>query len=128
MRKLLLILLILPIVSFADEVRIAVGMDYNNTISVIKKHGGSDITPRMEVMGPKGEWPVVGLYWAFSDYDAIISLSGGKDGKVTGISLWTRKDFGENKLHRAKTEQKIEALKIDTKTKKVSIEKKKDAD
>lgn len=126
MRTIFLAFLLLPLTTFADEVRIAVGMGRDDAVALIKKHSGKDITPGLEVVGPKGEHPLAGIYWAFQDYDAIITL-GAKDGKVTTVTFWTKKDFWESKSHRAKTEQSITALKFDTKKKEVSIEKKKDA-
>ena len=126
MRTLILAFLLLPLAGFADEVRIAVGQSRDDEVASIKKHGGADITPGLEVVGPKGEHPLTGIYWEFRNYDAIITLSA-KDGKVTAMTYWKKKDFGESKSHRAKTEQSITALKIDTKTREVSIEKKKDA-
>ena len=71
---------------------------------------------------PKGEHPLTGVYWEFGDYDAIVTLTA-KEGKVVGMTFWTKKDFGESKLHRTKTAQSISALKLDTNTKGVSIEK-----
>ncbi|MGC3961163.1 MAG: hypothetical protein QM813_25520 [Verrucomicrobiota bacterium] len=126
MRTLFLALLLLPSATFADDVRIAVGMSRDDTVVIIKKHGGADITSGLEVVGPKGEHPLTSIYWEFQDYDAIITLTT-KDGKVTAMTFWTKKDFGESKSHPAKTEQPITALKLDTKTKGVSIEKKKNA-
>jgi hypothetical protein len=126
MRTLILTFLLLPLVVSAEEVRIAVGQSRDEVVATIKKHGGTDITPGLEVVGPKGEHPLTGIYWEFRDYDAIITVTA-KDGKVTGMTFWTKKDFGESKSHRAKTEQSITALKLDTKTRAVSIEKKKDA-
>jgi hypothetical protein len=123
MRTLFLGFLLLPLATFADEVRIAVGMSRNDTVALIKQHSGTDITPGLEVVGPKGEHPLTGIYWEFQDYDVIITLAT-KDGKVIAMTFWTKKDFGESKSHRAKTEQRITALKIDTKTREVSIEKK----
>jgi hypothetical protein len=124
MRTLLFVFLSLHLTAFADEVRIAVGMDRDKAVDLIKLHSGKDITSGLAIIGPKGEWPLKGIYWAFRDYDAIIALDA-KEGKVVGLSFWTNKDFDESKSHRAKTEQRITALKIDTKTKGVSIEKKK---
>lgn len=126
MRSLFLAFLLLPLATFAHDVRIAVGMSREDTVAIIKKHGGTDITPGLAVVGPKGEHPLTGIYWEFQDYDAIITLTT-KDGKVTAMTFWTKKDFGESKSHRAKTEQPIAALKLDAKTKGVSIEKQKEA-
>jgi len=117
---------LLPLVAFADEVRIVVGQSRDDAVALIKKHGGTDITPGLAVVGPKGEHPLTGIYWEFRDYDAIITLAA-KDGKVTAMTFWTKRDFGESKSHRAKTEQPITALRLDTKTRGVSVEKKKDA-
>ena len=124
MRTLILALLLLPLAALADEVRVTVGMGCDDAVALIKKHSGKDITPGLEVVGPKGLHPLTGIYWEFEDYDAIIALRS-KDGKVTGMTFWTKKDFGESKSHRAQKEQSITTLKIDSKTRDVSIEKKK---
>jgi hypothetical protein len=112
--------LFLPLLSFGEEVRLAVGMNRDEAVAVIKKHGGVDITSGLAVVGPKGEWPLKGFYWEFKDYDAVIELSG-RENSVTQISYWTKKNFGDSKLRRAQTEKKIIALKLDTKMKRVSL-------
>ncbi len=124
MRILIALFLLLPHAALAEEVRIAVGQSRDEVIALIQKHGATDITPGMEIVGPKGEWPLQGIYWEFRDYDAIIALTP-KDGKITAMTYWTKKDFDESKSHRAKAEQGVTTLKLDTKTKGVSIEKKK---
>jgi len=97
-------------------------MSHDEAVAIIKKHSGRDITSGLAITGSKGEWPLTGIYWAFKDYDAIIGLFS-REGKVTELTYWTKKDFGESKSHRAQTEQNIKALKIDTGTREVSIEK-----
>lgn len=94
MRAFILALLFLPVVTFADEVRVAVGQSRDELIATIKKHGATDITPGMEVVGPKGEHPISGVVWQFADYDAVIWLSF-RDGTVVHMTYWTKKDFGE---------------------------------
>lgn len=126
MRLLIFILFLLPVTVLADEVQIAVGMDRDTTIALIKKHSGADIGPGTEVVGPKDEFPVIGVFWAFRDYDAIITISapsGKVSGAITAMTFWRKKDFEESKLRRAQTEKRITVLKIDTTTKEVSIEK-----
>lgn len=113
--------LLVSITSFAAEVRIAVGMSRDDAVTLIKTHGGTDITSGLQVVGPKGEWPLTGVYWHFRDYDAIITLSV-TDGMVTGMTFWNKKDFGVSKSRRAKTEQGISVLIIDTKKASVSVE------
>ena len=124
MHKFIVAFLLLPLAAFADEVRVAVGQSREEAVATIKKYSGADITPGLEVVGPKGEHPLTGIYWRFRDYDAIITLTA-KDGKVVAMTFWNRKDFGESKVHRARTELSITALRLDTHTKGVSIEKKK---
>lgn len=119
----LLALFFLPLTTVAEQVRIAVGMGRDEAIASITKHGGRDMTPELAVIGPKGEWGLKGIYWAFRDYDAVIAWSA-NDGKVAGLSFWKKKDFGESKSHRAESEQAINALTIDTNSREVSIEKK----
>lgn len=118
----ILAFLFLPIVAFAEEVRVAVGQSTDQVLATIKKHGAIDITPGMDVIGPKGEHPLHGIYWEFRYYDAIVELTT-KQGKVVRMSFWTKKDFGESKSHRAESERNITALKLNTKTGGVSIEK-----
>ncbi len=122
MRTLLIAFFLLPLAGFADEVRIAVGQSRDEAVAAMKQHGGIDITSDLEVVGPKGEHPLTGIYWGFRDYDAIIVLTT-KDAKVAGMTFWTRRDFGESKLHRAERARSITVLKLDTNTKGVSIEK-----
>ena len=121
-RALLLAFLFSPLAVLADQVRIAIGMDYTNAIHLLAQHGGKDISAGQEVFGPKGEWPLNGLYWWLPAYDAIVNLSA-TTGKITQMTFWSNADFGENKVHRAKTEQKISAITLDTKSKKVAIAK-----
>ena len=122
MRTLIAILLLLPLAALAEDERIAVGQNRDDVVALIQKHGATDITPSLEVAGQKDEWPLKGIYWKFRDYDAIITLTA-KDRKITAMTYWTKKDFSESKSHRTKAEQSITALKLDTKTKGVSLEK-----
>jgi hypothetical protein len=124
MRTSFLLLILLPLTAFSEEVRIAVGMKRDDALVIIQKHGGVDITPGLAVVGPKGEHPLKGLYWEFREYDAIIQLSA-RDGNIERITYWTKKDFDESKSQRAKTEQSITTLKLDTENRGVSVEKSK---
>lgn len=126
-RSLFLLFTLLPTAIFADEARIAVGMNHDEVVALIKKYGGENITPGQEILPRRGWSTPTGLYWAFHDYDVVIELVD-MDGKVRKILFWTKKDFNESKVHRAGTEQSITALKFDTKTKEVSVEKQKVAD
>jgi len=127
MRLTFAFLLLLPLTAFGEETRIAVGMKHDEAVAIVRRHGGVDITPGLAVVGPKGEHPLRGYYWSFRDYDAIIELSP-RGGKVERILYWTKKDFEHSKDHRANSEQSITALKLNTKTKGVAIEKPKPKD
>ena len=113
---------LLPFAAVPNEVRIEVGMECTNTITLIKKCGGTDITQVQEVIGPKGEWPLSGIYWSLSDYDLVIAL-GCTGGKIDQLSYWNGSDFNESKLHRAKSEKRISSLTLNTQTKKAVLPK-----
>jgi len=123
MRVTFLILLLMQLSALADEVRVAVGMNYDQSVQVMKAQGGEDITSGLDVMVlpslDKGARQ--GGYWRFRDFDAIVSLSA-VNGKIEGITFWSNTDFDENKLRRAKTARDISALTLNAKTKKVSVE------
>ena len=121
MRALILLFFLLPALARSEEVRISTGMKQDEVVALIQSNGGVDITSNLEIIGPKGRPAPKGMVWWFKDYDAIASLSE-TDGKLVRMSYWTKKDFGESKMHRAKTERKIDVLKLDSETKKVSIE------
>ena len=119
-RVLLLAFLFSPLAAVAREVRIAVGMDYTNAVRLLVQNGGKDISAGQEVFGLKGEWPLNGLYWSIQDYNAIIALSA-TNGKIAQMTFWSKADFEENKVQRAKTEQIICAITLDTKSRRRRI-------
>lgn len=126
MRTFVLACLLLPLAGCTNEVRIAVGRSRDQAVALVEKHGGTDITPGLAVVGENGEWPLKGIYWELRDYDVVITLSA-EAGTVTAMTFWTRGDFEHSKSRRAKTERSITAIKLDTKTKRVWIEVTKDA-
>ncbi len=101
---------------------ITVGMDYDKTISLIKKHSGTDITSGLALMPLDRKSPLTARYWRFQDYDAVLGLFA-QDKVITGMTYWTKADFSHSKAHRAQTEQTITALKFNPATKEVSIDK-----
>jgi hypothetical protein len=126
MKPALLTFLLLPTALLAAEIRIAVGMDRDAAIALIQKNGGTDIGDGLAVVGPNGEYPLRGVYWEFREYDAIITITAqhSKVSKnITAMTFWRKNDFGESKMHRQKTEQKITTLKLDTATKEATVEK-----
>jgi hypothetical protein len=126
MKQLLLSMFLLATVSWlhaADTVvKIAVGMDHQETLALLKRHGAEDITPHLAIVGPKGEHPLKGYVWELRDYGAIIEVDS-KDNKVSRLIYGTTKDFDLGKDHRARTEQNVKSLTLDTKTRTVSVEK-----
>lgn len=101
---------------------ITIGLDYDQTVRLIKKHSGIDITSGLALMPMDRKSPLTALYWQFLDYDAVIGLLG-QDGKITGMTYWTKADFSHSKAHRAKTEQSITTLRFNPTTKEVSVDK-----
>jgi hypothetical protein len=95
-------------------------MSREKVLAIIKANGGEDITPGLAVVGPKGEHPLHGFYWSLKDYKTVIEVSGKE--KVTGLTYWTEKDFGESKSHRAKSAKEITSFQIDPKGKQILIE------
>ena len=101
---------------------LTVGMSYDQARSLIKKHSGTDITSGLALM-PLGRKPALtALYWRFQDYDAVLGLFA-QDKVITGMTYWTKADFGHSKAHRAQTEQNITTLRFNPATKEVSIDK-----
>ena len=125
MRTLTVAFLLLPLAGCANEVRITVGQSRDEAVALIEKHSGTDVTRDMAIAWENGE-PPKGIYWEFRDYDAAITLAA-ETGTVTAMSFWTKKDFNHSKDRRAKTERFITVLKLDTKTRRVAVEGKKDA-
>lgn len=118
MRTSLILFLLLPLIAMSEEIYFSVGMSHAEASAIIKKHSGKDITSGL-ALGGSGQ---AGLYWSFGDYDAVVELPS-RDGKISSITYWTKKNFGESKNHRAETAQRVTTLKLDTKTKSVSMEK-----
>jgi hypothetical protein len=117
--RLMLLLLLLPVSVCAAEVRLAVGMDKEQVIALIKQNSGKDITGGLAVVGPKGEWPLSGFVWSLEDYHVIIQISG--KAKIQALSYWRDKDFSQSKSHREKTEQRLSAITLNTEKKTVSL-------
>src|ERR1700720_4271161 len=67
-------LLLLPLKAVAAKISISVGMNRDEAVALVKKCNATDISPSLQIIGPKGEWPVTGTYWSFPDYDAVLAL------------------------------------------------------
>jgi hypothetical protein len=101
--------------------RIALGMDFDEAIAVIKKHGGEDSTSRKQVMTPPGVTPNRGGYWWLQSYSVQIAI-GERDGRVSGLSYWDGRDLGVSKIHEGKTERRVTSLTFDPTSRRVSDE------
>jgi hypothetical protein len=108
---------LIPSMTSAEEVHIAVGMAQDEAVKLIRKHGGKDITAGLAVKAESG------IFWELKDYDAVLAL-GSHDGKIVRLTYWTKKNFAGNKGHRTDAEQPITSLRLDTEKKKVSLENK----
>ena len=88
---------------------------------IIRKCGGKDITANLAVVGPKGEWPLSGLFWDLDGYDSVLEISE-EDGKVNGIGYWTAADFAKSKEHRAATRKSLKSVTFNEPNKTVKVE------
>jgi hypothetical protein len=98
MRAFLLVCLLASAPAVAEEVRIAVGMNYDTVVANIKRCGGKDMRS--------------GLLWLLQDYDIqILSLQQG--GKIWSLSYQRRADLGDNNRE-GKPARRVKSLTFDT--------------
>lgn len=88
---------------------LSLGMSYKAAIEIIRECGGQDITSKMAVIGPQGEWPLSGLFWNLEQYTSVLEIAS-EDGKVVGIGYWTVADFSESKSHRLESRRSLKSL------------------
>lgn len=94
-------------------VNIWVNMAYDDALAAIKLCDGVHIIP--------GNDPEPGaITWSFNGYDAIVALRA-ENGRISGMTYWTRKDFESNETSRTTTSQRIKRATFFTHEKKVSI-------
>ncbi len=119
----LLVWVVLGGLACAEEVRLEVGMKRDEAVALIQRHGGRDLTPHLALGTTKGRRPPPeGVCWEFADHDAVVMLFA-QDGKLTGMTWWTKKDFHESKSRRAAAAQEITALVLDTRSRRVTVRK-----
>ena len=93
----------------AKEPTLIVGMRHEAALQIIRECGGQDITSNMAVVGPRGEWPLTGLFWNFKQYDSVLEI-GAKDGTVIGIGYWNGADFSESKSHQVLSRKSLKSV------------------
>ncbi len=109
MRALLISLMLLPAAALAEVVRLDAGAPGSVTEAVLKKIGAIDITQNLAVEGPKGEWPLHGLYWSVPDFKMVFETS-----DSVSICYWTEEDFGRSKMHREESRRYARSILFDT--------------
>jgi|SRR4029453_13556309 hypothetical protein len=82
-----------------DGPTLSLGMSHQLALEIIRECGGQDITSKLAVVGPDGEWPLSGLFWNLEEYKSVLEIAA-EDGKIVGIGYWTVADFSESKIHR----------------------------
>jgi hypothetical protein len=115
MRTLVFLLLILPALSRAELIQIRNGDPASAVFTLLPKIA-IDITSGQEFVGPKGEWPLTGVYWAARDYKLVIAI-GRDESKVTEISYWNEDDFTASKVRRADSRRYAKSIVFDTEKK-----------
>jgi hypothetical protein len=96
-------------------------MSHQSAVEIIRERGGQDITSKMAVVGPHGEWPLSGLFWDLEQYNSVLEIAA-EDGKVVGIGYWTVADFSESKSHRLESRRSLKSLTFEKQAKTLKIE------
>lgn len=120
MRAFIATILLLPATALCETATIEVGAPIAATVATLGKMGAVDITGGIAIVGPKGEWPLKGIYWGVPGFDAVFELSGKKE-KVVALCFWTMKDFSQSKSHREETRCRIKSAALDTDKKTVEV-------
>jgi hypothetical protein len=103
-----------------DGSTLSLGMRHELALGIIRECGGQDITSKLAVVGPNGEWPLSSLYWSLEEYDSVVEIVA-EDGKVVSISYWRVADFSKNKEHRFESTKNLKTLTFEKQTKTVSM-------
>jgi len=99
---------------------LSLGMRHELALEIIRECGGQDITSKLAVVGPNGEWPLSNLYWRLEDYNSVVEINA-KDGNVVAIGYWRVGDFFENKIRRIESRVNLKTLTFDKQTKTLSM-------
>ena len=110
----------LPAAQTEQGATLSLGMRHELALEIIRECGGHDITSKLAVVGPNGEWPLSNLYWSLEDYNSVVEISA-EDGNVVEIGYWRRADFFENKIRRLESRGNLKTLTFDKQTKTVSM-------
>jgi hypothetical protein len=122
MRAIIAAVVIFPAIAFSETTKIEVGATWADTAKKLERIGAVDITSGMEVVGPKGEWPLKGIYWVARDYDAVLEFSTKKAG-IAAICFWTKADFSGSKSGREDHRRQVRSVTFDSETKLIQIDK-----
>ena len=82
----------------ANDTILSLGMSHESALKIIRECGGQDITLQLQIIGPNGESPRSGLYWALEQYNSVLELAA-ENGNVVLIDYWTVADFSRSKSH-----------------------------
>ena len=99
---------------------LSLGMRHELAMQIIRECGGQDITSKLAVVGPNGEWPLSNLYWSLEEYDSVVEIAA-EHGNVVEINYWTGADFSKSKIHRYESTRKLKTLTFDKQTKTLSM-------
>lgn len=99
----------------ANGPTLSLGMSHELALEIIRECGGQDITSKMALVGPNGEWPLSGLFWNLEQYNSVLEIAT-KDGNVVEIGYWTVADFSESKSHRLESRNCLKSLTFEKQT------------
>ena len=94
MRFAILIVLLTRLSTLADEVRITVGMNYDNSVRMMKAQGAEDVASRLEIIIPPSSDKAVrqGGYWRFRNFDAVVNVLA-VNSNIVRMTFWSKGDF-----------------------------------
>jgi|GEM_PF-1586028 len=92
-----------------DGGTLSLGMSDKTALEIIREYGGQDITSKLAVVGPNGEWPLSGLFWSLEQYNSVIEIAT-EDGHIVRIGYWSVADFSESKSRRSESRQSLKSL------------------
>ena len=99
----------------ANGSTLSLGMKHELALEIIRGCGGQDITSKLAVVGPNGEWPLSGLLWDLEQYNSVLEIAA-ENGNVVQIGYWTVADFSESKNHREESRRSLKSLTFEKQT------------
>jgi hypothetical protein len=100
---------------------LSLGMSHQAALEIIQECGGQDITSKLAVVGPQGEWPLSGVFWNLEQYNSVLEIVA-EDEHLVLIGYWTAADFSESKSHRLESRRRLKSLTFEKQTRRLKMQ------